>query len=101
MANESTSSDDEVEKRFEFLRVLSRILVALALLSGAVGGLRATAELTDDLGGETSVGVLVISGTVGVVVLFLLASQFIKVLLAIEENTRRASRDTNQTSETG
>lgn len=96
MANESTSSDGEVEKRFEFLRVLSRILVALALLTGIGGGLRGTAEFTKPITGETSIGVLVLSVTVGVVVMFLLASQFINVMLAIEENTRRAAQNNDE-----
>lgn len=95
MTNESTSSDSEVEKRFGFLRGLSVLLVVLALLGGGVVVFGAIAEL-NDIGHIRSDAFRMMAGITGVVVLLLVASQFIKVLLAIEENTRRAAQNNDE-----
>lgn len=96
---------NRLEERFPFLRLLSKGFYGLALLMAAGGAwslfvhYRST-HYVSDMGGlpvENSnpvpceTGVLLGAAYLGIVFVFLVLAELVKVLLAIEENTRRAA----------
>lgn len=84
----------ELEKKFGFLRILSGILTLLAIANGLLGCAIATVQSGGVNGPAKVIMILVVTGLF--TALLLAVAQIIGVVLAIEENTRRAALEAGE-----